>query len=415
MLYSPFAMASHDQPSEAFFMAQPPHERTTGLLDLFRHFRLEDLLTTRLHSRDFTFYRSDYILVRVMLFALLFGVATPLWIPVDHWLLPIGALGDMAALRGVAAALFLVVAFTSTRHRTLAVSRLALVALIAIPAAFYCLSRLILGDQALGGALIGYTFLPFVLIAGGALFPVTVLESIGLMAVVYAAVLTVEVYLGTLLTLSTLGTLWLMLLLSGITILAQTAQLHMLLGLYRQATRDPLTGLFNRRALFRQAQAELARTDRHGRPLAVALIDLDRFKRINDRYGHPVGDEVLAHLSEILQAEIREEDLLGRYGGEEFMVVLPDTGADGARQLADRIRTRVAASPADTASGEIPLTASVGLAEWKRGESLEDLMNRADGALYRAKEEGRDRVVYLEELPPDLAEVLDPLPSAAGE
>lgn len=380
-------------------MDQPTADRTTRLVDLVRSFRLDDLLTTRLHSADFTFYRCDYLLVRVRLFALLFGIATPLWVPLDTLLLDDAQQGPMALLRLVTGALFLVLATFGATRRTLWRARLALAGLIAIPAAFYLVSRLLLGPETLEGALIGYTFLPFVLIAGGALFPLTLGEGLALMAVVYAPVLTVFSRFGQLTDLTSAGTLWLMLLLSGIALWAQSAQLHMLLGLYRQATRDGLTGLFNRRALFRQLRTELARARRHGRPLAALLVDLDRFKRINDRYGHPAGDDALRQLAHILAHECRTEDLLGRYGGEEFMVVATDTDADGGERMAERIREAVAAQPIATAAGDIAMTVSIGVTSWRPEEPLEDLLARTDAALLQAKEAGRNRVIHLQELP----------------
>ncbi|HKJ89118.1 MAG TPA: hypothetical protein VKA48_11505, partial [Gammaproteobacteria bacterium] len=213
-------------------------DRTTRIRDLIRNFRLEDLLTTRSHSRDFTFYRSDYLLVRIKLFALLFGIATPLWLPLDMHLLPAEHLAAMTWLRLGTGLLFLVLAFFGTRRRSLARSRLALFYLFALPALFYFASRAILGPVEMRGALVGYTFLPFILIGGGALFPLTLTEGLLVMTPVYVTVIGVtgfatETLSGNLFTLPFLGALWLMGLLSAIALWAQSAQLHMLLGLYR--------------------------------------------------------------------------------------------------------------------------------------------------------------------------------------
>ncbi|HKJ87990.1 MAG TPA: GGDEF domain-containing protein, partial [Gammaproteobacteria bacterium] len=169
-------------------------------------------------------------------------------------------------------------------------------------------------------------------------------------------------------------------------------QLHMLLGLYRQATRDPLTGLFNRRALFRQARVELARALRNQRPVSMLLLDIDRFKRVNDRWGHPVGDRVLSHLAGILQRETRTEDLLGRYGGEEFLVLAVDAGRAGATALAERIREVVAEEPAPTRAGLLSYTVSIGVGVGRADQPLEELLQQADEALLKAKENGRDQV-----------------------
>jgi two-component system cell cycle response regulator len=140
---------------------------------------------------------------------------------------------------------------------------------------------------------------------------------------------------------------------------------------------DDLTGVANRRFAVRQLHALLSRARRHGQELSVVLLDTDRFKDLNDRHGHGAGDEVLRGLAQRLRARVREEDVVARFGGEEFLVILPDTGAGGAATAAEDLRAAVAAEPFPAGRFALPLTVSVGWATW-RGESLERLVARAD-------------------------------------
>lgn len=153
--------------------------------------------------------------------------------------------------------------------------------------------------------------------------------------------------------------------------------------LERLALTDELTGLPNRRALMLELERELARAERLGSPLGVAMIDFDRFKEFNDAHGHAEGDRVLRHAARAWRACVRVQDLLARYGGEEFVLLLPDCGGDEEVPLALIERVR-AATPYDE-------TVSVGLAIWNGTESPAELLGRADAALYGAKDEGRDR------------------------
>lgn len=159
------------------------------------------------------------------------------------------------------------------------------------------------------------------------------------------------------------------------------------------ALTDELTALPNRRALFAYGHDAFAQARRSGGALSVLMVDVDHFKRINDGHGHGVGDQVLRHLSQVLGGQLRVHDRLGRVGGEEFVVVLPGAAADDARQVAERMRQAVHASPAaDTAAGPVAFSVSIGVATSTADASLDDLLARADRALYRAKSEGRDRV-----------------------
>jgi diguanylate cyclase (GGDEF)-like protein len=159
------------------------------------------------------------------------------------------------------------------------------------------------------------------------------------------------------------------------------------------ATTDELTGQHNRRHFYAIAGALVDASGRGGHDLAAAMLDIDKFKNINDTYGHGIGDEVIRTVASRVRAAIRHSDVLGRYGGEEFAVVLPDHGGD-ARLLAERMRAAVAAHPIKTAAGPIQVTISVGLAALTPGDgSLDQLLARADHALYRAKEAGRNQVV----------------------
>ena len=164
------------------------------------------------------------------------------------------------------------------------------------------------------------------------------------------------------------------------------------------ASTDQLTRLLNRPACLGMLGVEIERANRYERPLTVALIDLDRFKRINDTYGHAVGDDVLRHVSDVLRANVRNVDALGRYGGEEFLLVMPETDLDGGIASAESLRRVVGRTPLtiETPGGqtEIKITISVGIAGHLGSRSLDidGLLREADGALYEAKERGRDQV-----------------------
>lgn len=162
----------------------------------------------------------------------------------------------------------------------------------------------------------------------------------------------------------------------------------------RLSLTDSLTGLPNRRSFdqFMRHHTELA--ERHGDPLALLLMDLDRFKAINDRLGHQRGDQVLREVAGILTQEMRAADLLARWGGEEFAVLAPKTDREDGMKLAERLRLVIEAIPRP--EEDLPVTISIGIAERGHRESIESLLRRADAALYRAKEGGRNRVVRAE-------------------
>ncbi len=167
--------------------------------------------------------------------------------------------------------------------------------------------------------------------------------------------------------------------------------------LKEQAIRDPLTGLHNRRYLDETLPREIQRAKREGVPLSLVIIDLDHFKRINDTYGHAVGDRVLIALGDVLRRSARESDLICRYGGEEFIVVLPGASADHAVSRADVWRMDLAQKSFELGESVLHVTLSAGVTSYPAGgEDASGLITLADRALYRAKDGGRDRVSYLD-------------------
>ncbi|MCX7231663.1 MAG: GGDEF domain-containing protein [Burkholderiales bacterium] len=161
----------------------------------------------------------------------------------------------------------------------------------------------------------------------------------------------------------------------------------------RLAMRDALTGALNRRAIMEALDGALDAADPQAGPLAVALVDLDHFKGINDRFGHPVGDDVLRRFVTVAARSLRVSDRIGRWGGEEFLVVLPASGGvEAARMVAERLREAVATHPWSEFGAELAVTVSVGVALARPGMTQGELLGRADLSLYRAKRAGRDRV-----------------------
>ena len=160
------------------------------------------------------------------------------------------------------------------------------------------------------------------------------------------------------------------------------------------ATHDALTGLRNRRAFLLEAEHELSRALRYPCETGVLVADLDHFKRINDQYGHPAGDAVLRHFAALLKAQLRDSDIAARLGGEEFIVLLPGTGAAGAAAVGEKIRRAIEAAPVSFQNQPIAVTASLGVSSLLAGQSssIEALYGLADQALYAAKSSGRNRV-----------------------
>jgi diguanylate cyclase (GGDEF)-like protein len=168
---------------------------------------------------------------------------------------------------------------------------------------------------------------------------------------------------------------------------------QMLIETREHSLRDALTGCFNRAHAMETLTAELRRAQRARRPLSLMMFDVDQFKRVNDSHGHLAGDQVLAEVGKRLGATLRTSDVKCRYGGDEFLVILPDTPQVGGTRLAETFRREISGMAVPTATGDIAITVSVGVITAERGElSAESLIAKADAALYRAKREGRNRV-----------------------
>ncbi len=181
--------------------------------------------------------------------------------------------------------------------------------------------------------------------------------------------------------------------------LSQTIKRYSVEGKLRyQATIDPLTQIFNRRHFFEVAHKELERSQRYKRPLSIIILDLDHFKKVNDTYGHGVGDEVLRRISTLNKENLRENDIFARYGGEEFVILLPETDIEQAYQMAERMREKCAKTPLKIGKKSINMTISFGVSSLgKEKLPLDKLLLRADKALYKSKKGGRNQVTVWEE------------------
>jgi diguanylate cyclase (GGDEF)-like protein len=161
----------------------------------------------------------------------------------------------------------------------------------------------------------------------------------------------------------------------------------------RLAITDGLTGTHNRHHFFELAERELNRARRFGQPVSAIMLDVDHFKQVNDTYGHAVGDQVLRVVAERCGESIRDIDILGRYGGEEFAIILPGTDLSGTPTMAERLRRSIADAPIPTDKGDLTVTISLGVASSAQDdEDAAALLNRADVAMYEAKQAGRNRV-----------------------
>ncbi|MEY4175727.1 MAG: hypothetical protein RI900_2892, partial [Actinomycetota bacterium] len=168
-------------------------------------------------------------------------------------------------------------------------------------------------------------------------------------------------------------------------------------GETKQSRVDPRTELLNVRGFEELAAKEIERATALDRPLCLLVADLDHLREINNAHGHRAGDAVISVVGRRILASTRRDDVVARVGGEEFVALLPDVGIDVATRVAERMRGSVADSPVEAPAGRLLATLSVGVAQWRRGETLEQIFDRADAAMYAAKQSGRNRVCCAED------------------
>jgi len=358
-------------------------------------FKFQDIVSARHHSEDFRETRSGYIVLRLRFMAFFYAISVPLWIPFDYLLLRPEHSSAMVVPRLLLAAFLLLLGCFTLRKLTSRQAHANLVLTFAATGVFYFASMLILDREVAEPALAGYSLMPLLMVAMLGVFPLTLDWAVVLIVIIVAPNLALETVRSQLMTRDTANMIWIFLMLGGISMWVQSSQLLMLLKLYRESTQDPLTGLINRRVLMKRLESEIERLGKEKQSFCILMFDLDRFKRINDNYGHLTGDKVLKTTANILQKGLREHDIIARFGGEEFVAVLPGCKSHEAIAVAERIRASCHATQVTAPNGDgIQLSTSVGVTEYEPGEAIETTLNRVDESLYKAKELGRNRVVH---------------------
>ncbi|MCC6714073.1 MAG: diguanylate cyclase, partial [Gammaproteobacteria bacterium] len=346
------------------------------------------LLSAHGHNPLLRARRAGMVAARARLLAGLFLALTPVWMLVEFLTLPRSLWLAVGTARLVIIVPFLAMLWAlraGDRHRGVTV--IALFGLFAVPAIFYVWTMQILGAGSGAGmaqaVVATHTFFPLLLVAGLGLFPLTLAESLALSLpiflargwIVWQVLAPGEVY-------AVLGALWFLLLVAAAGGLAAGSQLALLIALLRQSIRDPLTGAFSRASGEELLALEMTIAQRADQPFAVAFIDLDRFKDVNDRHGHDAGDRVLAAAAASIAGSLRTTDALLRWGGEEFMVLMPDTDCMQAMVGLERLRARGFGVRPD---GQRQ-TASIGVAE-RLADGRADaarLVELADQRMYQA-------------------------------
>lgn len=368
----------------------------SSFADFIRGDQIADLLGPTGHSPILNRRRAAMIHSRVRMVAMVFGLLTPLWIIIDITVFDWPLSGALVLLRLTASAAFLALAFDPRSCDDIRNAWLRLTALLAIPTLFFTISHPLLYQEGMDDLRIavtaGYGYLPFVMVAGLSVFPLTALEGALFAAPMLAAHLGAGFYGSLVLPFpSYLSALWLLVLIAVVATLAAISQLHFMIALLEQAAHDVLTGAFSRRIGEELLRLQVAHAQRAGQPLSAIFVDLDDFKAVNDRFGHDEGDRVLRHAAHTIRSLLRQSDALVRWGGEEFLVIMPDTPVDGALIAVERMREAGFGRRPDGVSQ----TASIGIAEQRidRPADWEALVDLADHRMYRAKQAGKDRVV----------------------
>ena len=354
------------------------------------------LISSRHHPLDVEHQRAAMILARVHLISLAFAILTLLWIGLEVIALDAEHWQHLALLRIATSAMLFGLAIYTQDNISIGKARIALGLMFAIPTLFYGVTMYLLNGVEIGGAggiiLIGYSILPVIIVGGLGLVPITLVEGAICAALLLASYYGIQdLVLETPDKLGLFGAIWLNAFLCATFTLSGMSQLQLIAQLTRQSSTDALTGALVRRTgqKFLESWCHLAK--REDGNLTLAFADIDDFKTINDRYGHEAGDEVLRQTTERLMHQLRKSDVLVRWGGEEFLLIMPNTDMAGAQTLVNRLFEEGLGLRPD---GD-PLTISMGLSERKADaiSRWEGLLSLADTRMYQAKAAGKNRYV----------------------
>ncbi|MDO6564708.1 GGDEF domain-containing protein [Amphritea sp. 1_MG-2023] len=362
-------------------------------LGIYTSDQLFELFTNKQHSMPISRHRAAIIQSRVFFFCAIFAVLVPTWSVIDLLFLPNSLWRDLLFIRALSAAAFALLAWQARQEPSLKRARLLLAGMLCITPLFYLVSDHWLQAYDLTGTeqIIAelYALLPFVMIAGLTLFPLTLTELLLLAAPLLTVVIIASIPQTNSDIPQTVATIWLFSLILGVAIFASLNQLRYMLSQVNRASYDVLTGLLTRRAGIEMLDLQFRLSSMSGTPLSILYLDLDHFKMVNDIFGHDAGDKVLKAAAQQLNSAVRKGDSVIRWGGEEFIVVLPTATPAEANEVISRImQAGLGLRPDGTAT-----TASIGVTEIQADKmnNWKDTVELADHRMYTAKTQGRAR------------------------
>lgn len=347
------------------------------------------------HSAHIRRHRAKIIASRVGLLSLLFAIVIPCWIVIDYFAFSWPTWAILAVLRLTSGLVFYALYRAHHNCKSMQVAYLLLGGMLAVPPIFYLVSQPFLAGietNAFGQAVLGaYALLPFIVVAGLSVFPLTAIEVIITGAAVSVVVLLSSAQQASFDLQNFITTIWLMFLVVGVSIFSGMSQLHYMISLINQASKDLLTGAFTRRSGEEYLDLQMRIAQRTDIPLSIMFLDVDKFKTVNDEFGHEQGDIVLKQVAKGLNKCLRRSDQLVRWGGEEFVVILPNTDIEHVKPILERIAKNTLGLRPD---GK-PVTVSIGVSEltFDGCEDWIDLVEKADHRMYEAKKSGRNKSI----------------------
>jgi len=377
-------------------MKQRFSELVSELFDISSPEHRAELISSKNHSLPVRQHRASLLSKRIWLFAFIFGIFVPLWVVVDAALLPEPLWHSLGWLRLFSGIVFLSIAFRCRcDESSLTKVLLCLCVLLYTPSLFFLISNPIIANYSLEGVAGGltnlYSLLPFVVVAALSIFPLTIIEFI----LIAAPVVVVSIWslypLESVQVPNALMQIWLILLIIGSSFFSSISQMRYMISQVTRASYDALTNAMTRRAGIEFLELAIRMSQLQGQPLSLVFLDLDHFKSLNDEYGHDAGDQALKDAVAALVKSVRKGDTIIRWGGEEFLVLLPNADVSDSHRVIQRIAEQGLGLRPD---GK-PLTASMGLTEIHNDKvkDWKELVELADNRMYEAKQSGRARCI----------------------